>query len=92
MDRITIIHCIVLNLCLVLKAFDVAGMDIFLFDPPWQNNMLGEKNDWNGMKKVGQMHIFPQLVKLFIFFPNWLKMHKIAQKKAENFSAAAPST
>ena len=45
MDRITIIHCIVLNLCLVLKAFDVAGMDIFLFDPPWQNNMLGEKND-----------------------------------------------
>jgi hypothetical protein len=26
----------------------------------WPNNMLGEKNDWRGMKKGGEIHIFPQ--------------------------------
>jgi len=70
---------------------------IFLFDPPprpgggakiWPNNMLGKKIMEKGMKKKGgECKFFPRLLKVCIwyFFPNWLKMYKIAQKKGWKF-------
>ena len=71
-----------------------SGLYIFLFDPPpwgpwgrgggakiWQNNRLGKKG-----LKVGEMHIFPLLVKsMHMFSPIDLKYTKL-QKKADNFS------
>ena len=56
----------------------------------WPNNRLGKKKIWKGIKKMGEMHIFPPIGKHYAyFFPNWLKIYKITQKKAENFSPAA---
>ena len=66
-----------------------AGVYIFLFDPPqyegiWPNNMLGGKNYWKGMKKGGKKHIFSPIGKKYAyFFPNWLKIYKIEQKKVD---------
>ena len=57
--------------------------------------MLGKKiikRGWRkGMKKGGEMHIFPPIGKkyAYIFFPHWLKIYKIAQKKADIFLPAA---
>ena len=34
------------------------------------------KNDWKGMKKGGEMHIFPLIGKVSIFFPQLTKLHK----------------
>ena len=52
--------------------------------------MLGEKNDWKGMKKREKMHIFPPIgIKYANFSPNLLKMYKIDKKKAANFWTAA---
>ena len=59
-------------------------MYIFLFDPKiWPNNMLGKKIIERERKKGGKCIFFPQLVKstYAYFFPNWLKINKIAQKK-----------
>ena len=51
--------------------------------------MLGKKL-LKGDEKGGEMHIFSPISKKYAyFFPNWLKMYKIAQKKAEKFSPAA---
>ena len=68
-------------------VLDVWGVYIFLFDPTptphppgagggygmvWTHIMLGKKNDWNGIKKGGEMHIFSPIDKKYAyFFPNW---------------------
>ena len=46
---------------------------VFLFEPPWPNNMLGEKHDW-GIKKGGKILISSQLVKsMYAYFPKLQK-------------------
>ena len=46
------------------------------------NIMLGEKNEWKGMKKYGGKCIFfpPIGQKCAFFSPNWLKINKITKK------------
>ena len=78
----TFIYCINNNL--------LSGVYIFLFDPPPQKygqiTSRGKKLLKGNETRGGEMHIFSPIGKKnAYFFPNWLKIYKIAQKMLKFF-------
>ena len=81
----------------ILNPF--SGVYIFLFDPPpprggkqkkGQKTGFARKKLLKGDKKRGKMHIFSATGKKYsYFFPDWLKIYKIAKKGYKFFTCGA---